>query len=75
METQGCLLGSAPYTRPLPLWEVELMETRVSKLLVCTLPYQPLPLWEVELMETLQSNYLLILQGTLLNRFPYGKWN
>ncbi len=39
-------------TKPLPLWEVELMET-----LAIWIPYSPLisiplPLWEVELMET-----------------------
>ncbi len=45
---------------PLPLWEVELMETQQQqKQLLETYP-KPLPLWEVELMETNSISRILV---------------
>ncbi len=52
METLVIEDERADACKPLPLWEVELMETPWLARVRSTIAPRPLPLWEVELMET-----------------------
>jgi hypothetical protein len=45
--------------KPLPLWEVELMETKQANAAFAIEYSLPLPLWEVELMETVSYGVVI----------------
>ncbi len=55
METTYYFTRCCEVRTPLPLWEVELMETQLNYQ-GQSLSFPPLPLWEVELMETLRHS-------------------